>query len=145
MNGNLREQFGALLQEERQSRGLTQAELGKLAKLSRGYIAAIERGEANVTIGAMERLSHALDWNPFASPSPAQRGMPYGIRKMVLTALTHISQLAQTVIPWMETLDDAMVWHLVNTDRISLQPHSSSLTRPRPRKPRQALRNIQWL
>lgn len=149
MSSSLRDQFGILLRKERRSRGLTQAELATLAKLHVRYVVAIEHGEANLTIGAMERLAGALDWNPFKGQSPGQHTMPYGVQKMVLMALTHISQLAQTVIPWMESLDDAKVWGLVNHWGVRAarlpQPHSFWLGRRRPPVPRQPLRDIRQL
>jgi transcriptional regulator with XRE-family HTH domain len=148
MSSPLREQFGTLLRNERQSRGLTQAELAALAKLSRRYIVAIEHGEANVTIGAMERLACALDWSPFERQSPPQHSMPYGVKKMVLMALTHISQLAQTVIPWMESLDDAMLWPLANA-RVPRRTLSQGLVlllaRRRPRPARQLATSVRRL
>jgi transcriptional regulator with XRE-family HTH domain len=70
-----REQFGKLVQERRGRLGLSQAQLGKKANLSLKYVGEIERGEANVSISAMESVCFALELQPFASTLVGQTRM----------------------------------------------------------------------
>lgn len=58
--GALRRVFGARLRELRQRRGLTQRDLGKLARMHPAYVGGLERGERNVTLDVLERLAEAL-------------------------------------------------------------------------------------
>lgn len=141
---SLRLEFGDLLQRERQRRRLTQTELGQLAGLSYRYVGAIERGDANVSMAALERLAEALGWNPFQTPSPKQTAETSDIRAMVRAALTYVSDLAQTAIPFMDSLEDAMVQRLVSAAQQLAtppcpQPDSSPAPRGRPRRPRPSL------
>ncbi len=52
--------FAKKLRNERLRRGLSQESLASVAGLSRNYIGMIERGEANLTLGTIERLARAL-------------------------------------------------------------------------------------
>lgn len=61
----LRTRLGRCLQEERLRQGLTQARLAERADLSLKYLGEIERGEANVTVDALERLATALACDPW--------------------------------------------------------------------------------
>lgn len=105
----IREKLGALLQKQRQVHGLSQSNLSKLSKLSLKYIGEIERGEANVSIEAVERISDALEWDPFDLPLREQDTLPEGVRTLLLAELTHMQHLVQTAIGWVQTLDMAMV------------------------------------
>lgn len=60
MNKQLLIRFGKKVQEERLKRGLSQERLGELAKVHRTYIGMIERGERNITLTSMEKISKAL-------------------------------------------------------------------------------------
>ncbi|MDD4287442.1 MAG: helix-turn-helix transcriptional regulator [Candidatus Peribacteraceae bacterium] len=60
MDSKIISRFGRTIRRLREGRGLTQEELGKLAKLHRTYIGMIERGEKNITLGNIEKLSKAL-------------------------------------------------------------------------------------
>ena len=53
--------FGAAVYERRQSTGLTQEELADLAGLHRTYIGGIERGERNLTLENILKISAALN------------------------------------------------------------------------------------
>jgi transcriptional regulator with XRE-family HTH domain len=53
--------FAKRLKQIRQSRGLSQEELAEIAGLHRTYVGSVERGERNVSIDNMERLSKALE------------------------------------------------------------------------------------
>jgi transcriptional regulator with XRE-family HTH domain len=107
----LRERLGIALQRQRQVHGLSQAQLAKLSKLSLKYVGEIERGEANVSMDALERLTTALEWDPFELPLREQDTLPEGVRTLLLAELTHMQHLVQTAISWVQTLDAAMVRH----------------------------------
>jgi transcriptional regulator with XRE-family HTH domain len=70
----LRERLGLALQQHRKMRGLSQSKLAGLASISLKYVGEIERGEANPTLGVLERLATALGWNFVeASTGPGHR------------------------------------------------------------------------
>ncbi len=52
--------FGKRVREERMSRGLSQEKLAELAGLHRTYIGMVERGEKNITLKNIEKISNAL-------------------------------------------------------------------------------------
>ncbi|MEO5827456.1 MAG: helix-turn-helix transcriptional regulator [Luteimonas sp.] len=56
----LLQQLGAGLRAARNSRGLTQAQLGQRAGLPRLKVIQVERGEASVSIGAYADIANAL-------------------------------------------------------------------------------------
>lgn len=60
MNKQLLIKFGKKVQEERLKCGFSQERLGELAKVHRTYIGMIERGERNITLTSMEKISKAL-------------------------------------------------------------------------------------
>jgi transcriptional regulator with XRE-family HTH domain len=138
----LRDRFGMALQKERQVHGLTQSQLSRLAKLSLKHIGEIERGEANPSMEALERLTDALEWDPFELPLREQDTLPEGVRTLLLANLTHQLHLVQTSIGWVQTLDAAMVRRAAQPEPPT-QPAPWSAeqhpTRPRgrPRKPRE--------
>lgn len=45
----------------RESKGLSQSDLAKLANVDISYISKIETGKRNPSIAMLERLAHALD------------------------------------------------------------------------------------
>jgi transcriptional regulator with XRE-family HTH domain len=139
----LHDRFGLALQRQRQMHGLSQAQLGKLAHLSLKYVGEIERGEANVSMHALERLTNALEWDPFELPLREQDTLPEGIRTLLLAELTHMQQLVQTAISWVQTLDAAMVRRASQPDPVASLPTAWSVDEPplrprgRPRKRRE--------
>lgn len=54
------QRLGALLQRRRQRLGLTQSQLAERADLSLKHVGDIERGEANLTVYALEQLAVVL-------------------------------------------------------------------------------------
>jgi transcriptional regulator with XRE-family HTH domain len=56
--------FGALLQNERKKRGLSQEKLAGLADLHRTYISDLERGIRNPTITTIFTLCKAFNTTP---------------------------------------------------------------------------------
>jgi transcriptional regulator with XRE-family HTH domain len=53
-------QVGERVREQRQARGLSQAELGRLCSLHRTFIGSVERGERNVSILNLRVIARAL-------------------------------------------------------------------------------------
>jgi len=55
--------FGTKIREFRKSRGLSQEALADLAELDRSYIGGVERGDRNISLNNIHKLSKALDIN----------------------------------------------------------------------------------
>lgn len=53
--------LGKTVKERRELRGLTQADLAKKAGISRVRIGQIERGEAEPSVGTLNKIAEALD------------------------------------------------------------------------------------
>tara|TARA_R110002049_G_scaffold304859_1_gene500562 strand:- start:707 stop:967 length:261 start_codon:yes stop_codon:yes gene_type:complete len=56
--------LGAAIRARRKSTGLSQEGLADAAGMERAYIGRVERGERNVTILNVEKISAALDLTP---------------------------------------------------------------------------------
>ena len=61
MNTKLSQNFGKIIRELRRDKKLSQEELGFQSNLHRTYIGMIERGEKNITLENIEKLSKGLD------------------------------------------------------------------------------------
>lgn len=61
MNTELSLNFGKIIREFRKEKKLSQEELGFQSNLHRTYIGMIERGEKNITLENIEKLSKGLD------------------------------------------------------------------------------------
>jgi len=57
---DIKEHFGKRVKELRQARELSQEALAHLAELDRTYIPSIEKGERNVSIEVIQKLSIAF-------------------------------------------------------------------------------------
>lgn len=134
---SLRERIGLAIQRQRQLHGLSQAQLARMAKCSVKYVGEIERGEANASIEAIERLSAALECDLFELPLREQDTLPEGIRTLLLADLTHTKHLVETAISWVQTLDAAMVGRESELPSEPPRPASRPGIRPRGR-PRRA-------
>ncbi len=58
---NIKQKFGLKLRQLRLARGFSQEKLALEADLDRTYIPSIEKGERNVSITVLEKLSKALN------------------------------------------------------------------------------------
>ena len=63
-NQKLLNSFGDLVREHRNKQGLSQEELAEHTGLHRTYIGSIERGERNLALINIMKLSKALDVKP---------------------------------------------------------------------------------
>jgi transcriptional regulator with XRE-family HTH domain len=61
---DIKTQFGRRLRELRIRSGLSQGELASAARLDRGFVGLVERGERGIGIDAIERIARALDVAP---------------------------------------------------------------------------------
>jgi len=52
--------FGLKIKELRKRKGISQEKLANLAEIDRTYLPTIEKGERNVSIVVIEKLSNAL-------------------------------------------------------------------------------------
>ena len=55
--------FGGRLREIRHQKGLSQEELAELASIDRTYVGGVERGERNLSVLNVKRLSDAFGIN----------------------------------------------------------------------------------
>ena len=60
MTGNVRKELGARIRELRKTAGLTQEELGEKADLNYKFIGELERGQVNVSLDSLVRITGAL-------------------------------------------------------------------------------------
>lgn len=59
-DGKFLRQLGEKIRTQRESRGLTQQQLGDLCKLHRTFIGSVERGERNIAILNLRVIARAL-------------------------------------------------------------------------------------
>ncbi|ADP34532.1 helix-turn-helix domain-containing protein [Bacillus atrophaeus] len=57
---DIRERFGKTVSSIRRKQNLSQEKLAEISKLDRTYIGGVERGERNLSLLNIERLSNAL-------------------------------------------------------------------------------------
>ena len=61
---DIKTQVGRRIRELRTRAGLSQSELASAARLDRGFIGLVERGERGIGIDAIEKIARALDVAP---------------------------------------------------------------------------------
>ena len=61
VNREILMQFGRKVRAERIKKGISQEELGNMAKVQRTYVGMIERAEKNITLTNMEKIAKALN------------------------------------------------------------------------------------
>lgn len=98
--------LGVVLQQQRRSL-LSQAQLAEQVDLSTKYIGEIERGEANVTTQAIERIANVLGWDPWAlfslQPPPISRG----VHRLLVSHVDDARQRLQAAIECLAAFDPA--------------------------------------
>lgn len=104
---SLKERLGSVLQQQRQHHGFTQSELAERANLSLKYLGEVERGEANVTVDALERIAAALEWDPWELFNNERTPISQSVHQLLIAELTSARQRLQTVIDWLLALDPA--------------------------------------
>lgn len=104
----LRVRLGAVLQRQRQRLGLTQAVLAERADLSLKYLGEIERGEANATIEAIERVAAELQWDPWGLFSLDRQPISQGVHQLLTAELAHVCQRLQALGDWLAAFDPAL-------------------------------------
>jgi transcriptional regulator with XRE-family HTH domain len=57
----LKKKLGKNIVNIRKEKGISQEKLGELANLHRTYIGSVERGERNISLEAMVKISKALE------------------------------------------------------------------------------------
>ncbi len=53
--------LGEVIRDHRRARGLSQEEFGEVAGMHRTYVGMVERGEKNITLANLVKVSQALD------------------------------------------------------------------------------------
>ena len=66
MEGDLQRAFGRNVRQLRQDRGLSQETLADVLDVHRTFVGGVERGERNLTLQTVERLSARLEADPIA-------------------------------------------------------------------------------
>ena len=94
MEGDLQLRFGRNVRLLREQRGLSQEALADVLAVHRTFVGGVERGERNLTLRTVERLSARLDADPLdllagdapgtalrAAASGGDPGAPRGTRR----------------------------------------------------------------
>jgi transcriptional regulator with XRE-family HTH domain len=77
VEGDLQRSFGRNLRAYRKARGLSQEAFADVLGVHRTYMGGIERGERNLTLKSVERLTALIDADPLALlQPPSDRGDP---------------------------------------------------------------------
>ena len=63
MKNDINEEVGFNIRRIRENRGLSQEKLAALANLHRAYIGQIERGEKNIGLKNLQKITQALEVN----------------------------------------------------------------------------------
>ena len=74
MEGDLQREFGRNLRRLREQRGLSQEGLADVLAVHRTFVGGVERGERNLTLRTVERLSERLQADPLVLLGAAAPG-----------------------------------------------------------------------
>lgn len=134
----LRSRLGAMMQRQRQRLGLTQAVLAERAELSLKYLGEIERGEANVTVEALERVAAALNWDPWELFSLERRPISQNVHQLLLAEILSTRQRLQALADWLAALDPSLrpPTEALPPFEVDGEPHKADGTKDRRRGPR---------
>lgn len=75
MEGDLQRAFGRSLRAYREQRGLSQEDLADALAVHRTFVGGVERGERNLTLRTVERLSAGLGVDPLVLLGPPAPGV----------------------------------------------------------------------
>ena len=56
--------FGAAIRQERKRQGISQEQLALIAEIDRGYMGAVERGEENISLLSIQKITSVLKVKP---------------------------------------------------------------------------------
>ena len=56
--------FGAAIRQERKRQGISQEALALIAEIDRGYMGAVERGEENISLLSIQKITTVLKVKP---------------------------------------------------------------------------------
>ncbi len=73
MEGDLQRNFGRNLRAYREARGLSQDAFADVLGVHRTYMGGVERGERNLTLKSVERISERLKVEPLELLQPPPR------------------------------------------------------------------------
>lgn len=125
----LRVRLGTALQRHRLRRGLTQAQLAELADLSLKYVGEIERGDANTTLEALERLAHAVEWDPMEALDTVHEPISEGVRVLLIGEVSRAIDRGKMMLQWLNALDPVFI--ATARERGELTKHPDSTSRPK--------------
>ena len=97
--------LGANVRQLRAARGLTQAQIARLASLPRATWANLETGAANPTLGVLERVADALQVTLeelVSAPRAAVQHYPRGTLPVRVRGVVEVRRLLPDAIPGME-------------------------------------------
>ncbi|MDN7246488.1 helix-turn-helix domain-containing protein [Planococcus shenhongbingii] len=102
---NTLKDFGSRIKELRLQAGITQEALATRAELDRSYVGAIERGEKNLSLLNIEKLSNALDVNlsylfEHERFTPRSALLKKEFKRPLESRFTYNIDLVQQVILW---------------------------------------------
>jgi transcriptional regulator with XRE-family HTH domain len=103
----LRVRLGARIQEYRLRCGLTQSLLAELTDLSVKYVGEIERGEANPTLGTLERLADVVQWDPMQALD-VKEPLTERVRLLLVSIASGINAQTDEMMRWLEALNPSL-------------------------------------
>lgn len=105
MRTPLKIRLGSILQDRRIARSLTQRDLAERAGISQKYLGEVERGDANVTIEALEKIATELDWDPWqlfnSDPTPISQH----VYQLLVADLEVMRGRIQSMLDWLRALN----------------------------------------
>lgn len=102
---DLQRRLGHAMQKRREALKLTQAHASERARVSLKYYGEVERGEANVTVRTLARITGALDWDPWTLFATAQQPVSQPVHGLVLAELTVVATRLNAMREWFASLD----------------------------------------
>ncbi|MNC11004.1 anaerobic benzoate catabolism transcriptional regulator [compost metagenome] len=86
---------GARIRQLRLSKGLSQAKLAEVADLQVSYIGGVERGERNISLNTLEKLTSALGTDPIEALRVGQLDEVDGVTEKQHVLKMHLSLLGE--------------------------------------------------